>query len=256
MTVSSIEDGVRMYTGGLTESKSGTLMICSSSSPRILQQFSKQRSPSKSERGRLPTDELRTELKLQKRIASMQSKPYKDGSHSPTRFSGNSTSISKTVKISVYTNVTNPYLVVHDSTLKFSVPIGYLKLRKCRIIPSSTIEETNEGNEQEDKQFRIYPNISDDVLVLQASNKETRDEWVRFLSPFTQNEFFNPQTCRQNKTSTSLSILEERDEEGAQEIESYKAPSRRQRTREGRRGSASSMALRLQRRTLITCPKA
>lgn len=287
MTISKVEEQTvsTMSHENLNETKSGILVICAGSSNRLLQHFKTrkidnvQQQRQECEACRMLADKTSNLQPRNKRLMMLQGKKFTTlptlsenknivcqnnnnnirhrcihmNSAAPKVISaGNHTlQLSKTVKVSLYSKVTNPYLVIFDSTTKFAVPAGYLKLRKCRIITSQNEDDDDNTT------FRIVANMSDDEITLQASNKTIRDEWVRCLSPLTQEQSL----VSKHQSSSFLPILEEAEEPNEQQelqSESLKAPSRRQRIREGRRSSLPRSGALFQRRSQIVmfCPKA
>lgn len=165
----------------------------------------------------------------------------------------NSMLLPKMVKVSVYTKVTNPYVVIYDSTTKFASPIGYFKLNKCHIVASSDVTNSEE-DAVEDRRFRIFPNLSDDVIELQAASKLHRNEWMNFLAPLTQN---NESVFTPHKTphqTALLPTLEEAEEPEELPSDPMKAPPRRKNSRLVRRESLTKIGPRLLRRTSLSKP--
>lgn len=163
------------------------------------------------------------------------------------------TEISKIVKVCVYTKASRPYLVIYDSSAKFATPVMHQKLKRFRVTPTSTSDGSIE-DEVDNKRFRIYPNMSDDVIIFQATSKSQRDEWVSFLARLTQKEIStaaSPHKTNHHLMKSSLSTLEEA-EEPVDELQRgpLKAPTRRQKSREGRKNSLTGIGVRLLRRPL------
>lgn len=271
MAVSSTDENSQ---GEFDETKSGNLMVCAGSSGRLLHQLTTA-SGKKCERcfnrkhdEKVDTD-LRTLLGKMSRNKTIStnmgvkvtSRTDISGLHEKQcqqcgindRKSGKKLQLSKTVKVCVYTKGSNHYLVIYDSTAKFASIVLNQRLRKFRVQPTSVDNDESE-DAVESKRFRIYPNMSDDVIIFQASTKSQRDEWMSYLGRLTQSEISgvsSPRKTNHHLMKSSLSTLEEA-EEPSDELQSerLKARTRRQKSREGRKNSLTGIGVRLLRRPL------
>nr|XP_039253865.1 uncharacterized protein LOC120330940 [Styela clava] len=160
--------------------------------------------------------------------------------------------ISKSVKLCVYTKVSNPYVVIYDSTTKFAKPIVNIKLRNIRI------EAQDSTDEIEARRFRIYPNMSDDVIIFQALTKVARDDWIECFKPLIckENSDFAPVKMNRHTMKCSLPALQEVDEPTEEVLQTglLKAPGRGKRSRIVRRTSLTGIGGRTTRRIGTTCP--
>jgi len=89
------------------------------------------------------------------------------------------------VRVSLYTNVITPYLVVFDSSSRFAQPITCLKLINCLINRGSFNDVTDDccfhivvG------EWRQYDDVTDRIrhIDFRASSMTSRDEWFRALT--------------------------------------------------------------------------
>lgn len=258
------------------ETKSGNLLICAGSSARILQQLT---TNSKCDRC---TEQASEDVSVHNTLRHVLEKAGRERqemqcalrsntntidtarrqvnhrcnhcgriSHiRPTKF----TELSKMVKVCVYTKGTRPYLVIYDSTTKYATPVMHQKLKKFKVTPHVFNSREVDSDQVDNLRFRVHPNMSDDVIIFQAITKEQRDEWAGFLARLTQKEISpesSPQRTKHHLMKTTLSTLEEA-EEPIDDLQRgpLKAPTRRQKSREGRRSSLTSIGVRLLRRPL------
>ena len=153
------------------------------------------------------------------------------------------------VKVSVYSKVVNPYIVIYDSTLKYAKPTAYLKLSSYKAFPGGSPDAAAQLDNELDCSFRLLPNKHDDVdnsnvITFRAPSKTKRDEWVNYLNGLSMGKTSSG-GCKRGSSYLPTLLEEENVEEDSNAVlETFRKQTPQSR-RLRRRGSLNSLGIRL-----------
>jgi len=168
-----------------------------------------------------------------------------ENGNSPEKFP-ESLTLPKQVKVSVYSNVVNPYLVIYSSIEKYSKPAVCLKLLSCtvRVLEDPLDESSFEIISQKHQGGDIDCNAN--TICLRAPNHSVREDWLRILIPLTTTSRSTDLPGYQPGSSVLPTLQEDEDTDKPLPSPTEKLKMRpRRKSLEGRRNSLNSIGARL-----------
>jgi len=159
--------------------------------------------------------------------------------------------LPRRVKVSVYSNVVNPYLVIYNSTEKYSKPAACLKLLSCtvRVMEDDCEEKSFEIVSHKHQGSDVDSNSN--IICLRAPSQTVREDWLNALTPLTTASRCADLPGYQPGSSALPTLQEDEGETTSSTGQPLSSPNEklkikpRRKSLEGRRNSLNSIGVRL-----------